>query len=330
MMKDNKMFNKSFFSLPLKTVYALSASTALLTNLVSCSQAPSPVSTASQETDAELIDKAAADIGDLTQNGVSITSIMTPAGYKRGDKLLAYEGPGWESNKVGYRLYLDGRNALDIYGKKTTDMVLSRVGRGDDYHAMADWGMDILKVGNSLGAGGFGIYKDGNVVQIGDAERYKAAVLEDTPATARLEVSHIGSQNCGSDIQAQYIINADARMTKVKVSGDCNYPIAAGLIIHPNTKSLASKTNEGWQYKARYGSQSLVPDNLGLALFYQSADVAQTGTDDDDDYIVFKTRDNIEYYTAAAWAQELGGLSTEQDFENWLKSTQKDLNANRK
>src|SRR6478735_11625782 len=28
---------------------------------------------------------------------------------------IRYEGPGWESNKIGYRLYLDWRNAIDIF-----------------------------------------------------------------------------------------------------------------------------------------------------------------------------------------------------------------------
>ena len=37
---------------------------------------------------------------------------------------IRYEGPGWESDKVGYRFYLDWRNATDIFGKKTNEMVL--------------------------------------------------------------------------------------------------------------------------------------------------------------------------------------------------------------
>ena len=41
---------------------------------------------------------------------------------------IRYEGPGWESNKIGYRLYLDWRNAIDIFGKKTEAMVLQQVG----------------------------------------------------------------------------------------------------------------------------------------------------------------------------------------------------------
>jgi len=59
-----------------------------------------------------------------------VQSLTTPPGYKQGDKLVAYEGPGWESDRVAYRLYLDGRNAIDIFGKRSPDLVLSKVGRG--------------------------------------------------------------------------------------------------------------------------------------------------------------------------------------------------------
>ena len=33
------------------------------------------------------------------------------------DGLIAFEGIGWESDKVAYRLYLDERNVTDIFGK---------------------------------------------------------------------------------------------------------------------------------------------------------------------------------------------------------------------
>jgi len=65
------------------------------------------------------------------------------------------EGPSWENDKVGFRLYFDVRNGKDIWGKTTTRMVLDEVGldTANNYHKQAEWGMDILKVGKSLGAG---------------------------------------------------------------------------------------------------------------------------------------------------------------------------------
>jgi len=107
-----------------------------LTIFLSCTiglSACQSASNNSQHAAKDSVDRAAADIGDLRYGGKQVTSILMPEGFKRGDKIVAYEGPGWESDKVAYRIYLDGRNALDIFGKKTPDLVLSKVGRGDDY-----------------------------------------------------------------------------------------------------------------------------------------------------------------------------------------------------
>ena len=73
---------------------------------------------------------------------------------------IRYEGPGWESNKVAYRLYLDWRNAIDIFGKKTEAIILPQVGQDnfDSYHEMQVWGSDILKAGKGIGIGSIDRY----------------------------------------------------------------------------------------------------------------------------------------------------------------------------
>ncbi|RYE16171.1 MAG: DUF4861 domain-containing protein, partial [Sphingobacteriales bacterium] len=65
------------------------------------------------------------------------------------------EGPAWENDKVGFRIYMDVRNTKDIWGKTTNAMILDTVGviPGSNYHHLDAWGMDILAVGKSLGAG---------------------------------------------------------------------------------------------------------------------------------------------------------------------------------
>ncbi|HMQ62883.1 MAG TPA: DUF4861 family protein, partial [Flavilitoribacter sp.] len=96
-------------------------------------------------------------IGGDFQN---VQSLRVPPEHTDHSFFIRYEGPGWESDKVGYRFYLDWRNATDIFGKKTEDMVLQRVGLDgfDSYHEPGEWGMDILKVGPSLGIGTPGIW----------------------------------------------------------------------------------------------------------------------------------------------------------------------------
>jgi hypothetical protein len=294
----------------------ISLSATLLTSLTACQSA------SDSTTPSPTVDRAAADIGDLRNNGKQVQSIVMPEGFKQGDKIVAYEGPGWESDKVAYRIYLDGRNALDIFGKKTAPMVLSTVGRGDDYHKMADWGMDILKVGNSLGAGGFGVFENGVVRQIGNAENYGAEIVNDTNEAATVKVTHYNSQSCGGDVAGYYTTKAGEYMTHIRVEGDCALPYAAGLVMHKDTSSMASGGNAGWQYIAQFGEQSLVPDSLGMAIFYKAEDVVSVGKDSDDHYIVFKDGQAPRYATAAIWAQDASGIDNASDFMAWLNKTQ--------
>jgi hypothetical protein len=81
------------------------------------------------------------------------------------------EGMAWENDKVGFRNYFDRRNGMDIFGKITSKMVLDGVGYKDNpsYHDFnPEWGVDVLKVGNSLGAGSIAYqYKD-SLYRVGD------------------------------------------------------------------------------------------------------------------------------------------------------------------
>jgi hypothetical protein len=82
--------------------------------------------------------------------------------YKKlGFQKYQTDGPSWENDKVGFRHYLDGRNAKDVFGKKIPGITPENVGINsagaveDNYHVMYDWGRDIFPVGSSAGLGGY-------------------------------------------------------------------------------------------------------------------------------------------------------------------------------
>src|SRR6218665_1759251 len=96
-------------------------------------------------------------VGQKYEGGTfkNVTSLKVPKSHWDHSFFIRYEGPGWESSKIGYRLYLDWRNCIDLFGKVTDTMVLSKVGLDgfESYHHPSDWGMDILKAGKALGVG---------------------------------------------------------------------------------------------------------------------------------------------------------------------------------
>lgn len=95
--------------------------------------------------------------------------VHTALGYQR----YQTDGPSWENDKVGFRHYLDGRNAKDVFGKKTPAITPENVGiseKGgveDNYHQMHDWGRDIFPVGNSVGLGGYALLVNDEIKRLG-------------------------------------------------------------------------------------------------------------------------------------------------------------------
>ncbi len=103
--------------------------------------------------------RLSADIPVKPANEEVLTARQIP--WTLGFQRYQTDGPTWENDKVGFRHYLDGRNAKDLFGKKTSAISPEDVGINsqgeteDNYHVMEDWGRDILSVGNSVGIGGF-------------------------------------------------------------------------------------------------------------------------------------------------------------------------------
>lgn len=101
------------------------------------------------------------------------TVLATDMPKKLGFQKYQTDGPTWENDKVGFRHYLDGRNAKDVFGKKTPGISPENVGINaegaveDNYHVMEDWGRDIFPVGNSLGLGGYALLINDEVKRLG-------------------------------------------------------------------------------------------------------------------------------------------------------------------
>ncbi|WP_200975654.1 DUF4861 domain-containing protein [Echinicola sp. 20G] len=115
------------------------------------------------------------------------------------------DGPSWENDKVGFRHYFDGRNAKDLFGKKTSQMSPEEVGINsegaveDNYHVMEDWGRDILAVGNSVGLGGVALMIDGAPARLGvtvndsinNIENSVFQILNEGPVRSRIQYDYL-------------------------------------------------------------------------------------------------------------------------------------------
>jgi len=126
----------------------------------------------------------------------------------KASELFLMEGPAWENDKVAFRNYYDQRNGIDIFGKRVERMVLDSVGiEGTNYHELSDWGMDILKVGNSLGAGAIALQINDTIYPIRDLNDSHYTLLDDGPIYASLKLEHKNVKIRNNSYNIEHIIS---------------------------------------------------------------------------------------------------------------------------
>jgi len=245
---------------------------------------------------------------------------------------IRYEGPGWESNKIGYRLYLDWRNAIDIFGKKTEKIILPQVGQDgfDSYHEMQDWGSDILKAGKGIGIGSIDRYLNKERLHFYEVDSTIATVVN-TPKNSAVKVQYYGWKTASDkiDFTSELTIQPNQRYTQHTIHPSKEIEgICTGIVKQKNTELLQKESqNKKWAYIATYGTQSLVPDQLGMAIFYQTNSVENLVDAEFDHLLVFKpTTKVVDFYFLGAWEQEPNGIKSKQAFVKYLEEILNELN----
>jgi len=263
----------------------------------------------------------------------NVDKLMVPIEHTDHSWFIRYEGPGWESSKVGYRLYLDWRNCIDIFGKVTDSMVLSKIGQDgfDSYHEKSDWGMDILKAGKGLGIGAIGRYVNKEVLHFNNVDSTFAKV-ENSIDKSTVNINYFGWKTTQDNIDLKSIltITPDHLYTKhtihpsIEIEGICT-----GIVKHGVNYLSKESANKKWGYIATYGEQSLVPDKLGMAIFYETKTIREITEWEHDHLLIFEPTDmEVTFYFLGAWEQELNGIKTEAEFLSYLDDRLKELNSN--
>ncbi len=285
---------------------------------------------------AELSVKEGGEFVDRVYQGGSfknVTSLVVPPEHTDHSFFIRYEGPGWESDKVGYRFYLDWRNAIDIFGKKSPDLVLQDVGQDgfDSYHELSDWGMDILKVGESLGIGSIGMWHAGAVNRVSKTGRVTCDIKSNGPLEASILTSYRDWKVGESDYQlkSHLMIQAGSRLTRHCLSIDpVPENLCTGIVKHPGTVLINGPAGESdWEFMATYGPQSLAEDNLGMAVIYQRRHLIEKKSDKHSEIVLLKPiRGKLTYYFLAAWEGEQDGIKNISEFRDYLNETIEKLN----
>ena len=263
---------------------------------------------------------------------------LTSSDSETSQATFQFEGPGWENDVVGFRNYFDARNGMDIWGKTTTEMVLDKVGLigAPSYHEMQDWGMDNLKVGNSLGAGGIALLSAGQLYRVGPGSVGSYKLITEGPLRSMFEFQFDRINIAGRLISVQHRIAIEAgkpyynNSVFVDDAGDAK--LAPG-IVNMDTEMVYTRSLDNVSYFYTHDNQGYDGEVLGMAIIAPVNNiVVETAPDSGDGviqtyYTVFDIARQIEYYFMAGWELQDPVYSSLEGFEKELEKQAKQLVA---
>jgi len=253
----------------------------------------------------------------------SVNKYIEEFDYKQDNGLIFLEGPGWESNLVGYRLYFDDRNRFDIFGKSTEDLSLNNI--SETYHERRSWGADVLKVSSSLGIGTPALLSDGTFYTIEKTGIKSLEIISDGPLRSILNISYpeweVNDQV--TDVNIQLEIHANHRYTELRLSSDLDKAtFATGLVTHPNISEIVQSKTDLYSYGYTWGDQTDLNEGLGMAVIIPNKYSPNYVGEFQETYVYSLKNQNssISYRFLAAWELEPENirLNSEQEFQNYI------------
>lgn len=246
------------------------------------------------------------------------------------------EGVAWENDRVGFRNYMDQRNGMDIFGKTTKDMVLEEVGVSGtpSYHEPGSWGMDVLKVGTSLGAGGIAYMSEDSLYRVGDSGTGTYDIVFQGPLRSRFRLEYkdwqVGEALLNVSHQIQIVAGRPCYGNLVTYSGtDESLALVPG-IVNMNSDSLyVLKLNDQFTALLTHDHQSEDGSLLSMALIVPSTYLVSTEKTSDEGAGITQTYfacldakpdDSQLYRFYAFWEKEDPLWASLEEIESYLQT----------
>ncbi len=194
------------------------------------------------------------------------------------------EGVNWENDKIGFRVYFDCRNVKDLFGKRLPKMIIDSVhtpGFGS-YHDLADWGMDVLHCGSSLGSGGLALLKNDSLFRLGSTQVYEYQKIVEGPVRSVFELRYSGWDVDGEMLEAvervsiypgKYWFESDVTVTGCPEGSQ----IVTGIVTSHLKRDPFEFQAGNFQCIGTHDVQSLNKDELGMAVMVPLSEAGKIG-----------------------------------------------------
>lgn len=183
------------------------------------------------------------------------------------------ESVNWENDKIGFRNYFDCRNVKDLFGKLQPELIIDKINTSEmgSYHDLADWGMDVLHCGSSLGSGGLALLKEDSLYRLGSTDVYTYQKIVEGPLRSIFELRYEGWEVDGDMLEAverisiypgKYWFESDVTVTGCPEGSQ----IVTGIVTSHLKREPFQFESDGFQCIGTHDVQSLNNDELGMAV----------------------------------------------------------------
>jgi len=233
----------------------------------------------------------------------------------------------WENDVIAFRMYgkaLEGRSddaqGLDVWAKRTDQLVIDKWYKTEDYHKDHGEGLDYYSVGQTLGAGDIGLYISGDLQFTNHYRRYK--ILDNGPLRTTFKLAFDPQNVKGQHITFSkiYQLDAGSNFNKVTLQFEnqqkATTPIAIGIVKRKaeNPKLTFSKNPSSLTYwepeinsSGQIGVAVIVPEKgVQFVNDKQQQALLISGVKNDKDFV---------YYNGAAW-NRAGKITNEKEWNN--------------
>ncbi|HEV8447201.1 MAG TPA: DUF4861 domain-containing protein [Gemmatimonadaceae bacterium] len=258
-------------------------------------------------------------------------------------KLRAYavhEDPrddvAWESDRIAFRIYGQGlwkvdslnSSGVDIWVKRVRDPIVDKwYAKGhDEYHHDNGEGADFFDVGESLGAGGTGIWRGDKLYRALNFKGWR--VIAPGPVRAIFELQYQPWDAAGLRVSETKRVSLDAghnlnHVVSIFKTDDASadIPWVTGIVKRPSVVGFESKA-KSWAWLAEWGP--VVPKNgghgdLGIGILLPR-DAVVDWKETNDHYMAVshaKSGEAMSYYIGAGWTAS-GDFHDVRDWWNYL------------
>lgn len=249
-----------------------------------------------------------------------------------------------ESELVGYRIYFDERQNLDLYGKKKRQLEIATTQFYTTEEQLAqDYGTDVLWAGKAIGCGSFKKYVDGEPTNwTGDEQRIRGERIVTTgPLRTVVEVYDLGVKNGDNlyNVHEYYTLVAGHRDLKVDIyfegdtkgkqfcTGVQKVGVTAEDSVRMGHKSVGMLRKDGvvasWgcDYPDMGKKQLWGPEPIGMRAYIPNKYIkGQNESELNYIYIVEPENGELHYWTGFCCAKEQETVGGYGNSKGWFAS----------